>query len=102
MTILQVFVNMEPEAASLNQKNDEKDDTPKSLGENLRNDGANEVTSSEGEVRTDDQTNVPISNYDVPGLARHDQKNDAPDCNTDVLKPAAAESAMCLSNQGMK
>ncbi|KAK7328499.1 hypothetical protein VNO77_22608 [Canavalia gladiata] len=97
-----VSVNQEPEAVSLNQNNDEKNDTPKSLVENLKKDSANEVTSFEGEVRTNDQTNVSISNYEVvPRPAEHGQTSDALNCNTDVLKPAVAENAVCVSNQGL-
>lgn len=65
----------------------------------MKIDGANDVTSSRGEARTNDQTNVPISNLEVP---RHDKRNDVPDCNKEFLKPVTAESAACLSNQGMK
>ncbi|XP_061364937.1 tip elongation aberrant protein 1-like [Gastrolobium bilobum] len=91
-----VSANPEPEAAFLN-RNNENNETPKSLWGNLKNDGANEVISSKGEVQTNDQTNVPISNFEV---SRHDKTSDAPNCNTEFLKPAAAESAVCLSNQG--
>lgn len=99
MTILQVSANPEPEAASLNRSDDGKNEAPKSLGETLKNDGANDVTSSKGEVQTDGQTNILISNFEVP---RHDNKSDAPNCNVEFLKPAPAESAVCLPNQGMK
>ncbi|KAK7330276.1 hypothetical protein VNO77_24466 [Canavalia gladiata] len=88
--------NPEPESAPLNQ-NDENHETPKSFGGNLKNDGANDVTSSKVEVQTSNQTNVLISNFEVP---RHDKNSDAPNCNTEFLKPAVAESATCLSNQG--
>ncbi|XP_027331059.1 tip elongation aberrant protein 1 isoform X2 [Abrus precatorius] len=91
-----ISANPEPESAALNQ-NDEKDETPKSLERNLKNDGANDVTSPKGEVQTNDQTNVLTSNFEVP---RHDKQSDAPDCNTEFLKSAAAESATCLPNQG--
>jgi len=96
MTILQVSANPEPEAAALNQ-NDEKHETPISLSGNLKK--ANDVTSSKDEVQTNDQTNVLISNFEV---TRHDTKFDAPNYNTEFQKPAASESAFCLSNQGMK
>ena len=98
MTIPQVSANPEPEAAALN-RNDEKHETTKSLIGNLTNDGANDVTSSQGEVQTSDQTNVLISNFEVP---RDNKTSDAPNYNTEFLKPAAAESALHLSNQGMK
>ncbi|KAG5153579.1 hypothetical protein AAZX31_05G019100 [Glycine max] len=90
-----VSANPEPEAAALN-RNDEKHETPKSLIGNLTNDGANDVTSSQGEVQTSDQTNVLISNFEVP---RDNKTSDAPNYNTEFLKPAAAESALHLSNQ---
>ncbi|TKY73289.1 Host cell factor [Spatholobus suberectus] len=91
-----VSVNPEPEAVSLNRNGDEKNDTPKSLVESLKNDGSNDVISSIGEVQIGDQLNVPVSNYKIPR-----QTSNAPNCNTDVLKPAAAESAVCLPNQGV-
>ncbi|KAL9326344.1 hypothetical protein ACSQ67_006989 [Phaseolus vulgaris] len=91
-----VSANPEPEAAALNQ-NDEKHETPISLSGNLKK--ANDVTSSKDEVQTNDQTNVLISNFEV---TRHDTKFDAPNYNTEFQKPAASESAFCLSNQGMK
>ncbi|RDX97342.1 Kelch domain-containing protein 3, partial [Mucuna pruriens] len=90
-----VSANPEPEAAALNQ-NDEKHETPKSLEGNLKTDEVNDVTSSKFEVQTNDQTNVLISNFEIPSL---DKNSDAPNYNTEFLKPAAAESAMCLSNQ---
>ncbi|RDX82475.1 tea1, partial [Mucuna pruriens] len=93
VTILQLSVNPEPEAVSLNQ-NDEKNDTPKSLIERLKNDGSNDETSSKGEVQAENQINVPVSNFEI-----RRQASDAPDCNTDVPEPAAGESAGCLSNQ---
>ncbi|XP_068464561.1 acyl-CoA-binding domain-containing protein 5 isoform X2 [Phaseolus vulgaris] len=88
-----VSANPEPEAAALNQ-NDEKHETPISLSGNLKK--ANDVTSSKDEVQTNDQTNVLISNFEV---TRHDTKFDAPNYNTEFQKPAASESAFCLSNQ---
>ncbi|XP_061351969.1 uncharacterized protein LOC133296940 [Gastrolobium bilobum] len=81
---IKVSLNWDPETVSLNQSDDEKNGTPKSLGENLKNDRANDVIRSEGEVQTDDNTNAPTSNDEVPRLPRHDQKSDAPNCNTDV------------------
>lgn len=85
MTILQASADPEPAAASLNRNDNEKNDKSK-------NDGANDnMTRSEVEVRTDDQTNVPISNNEAPRLERHDQKSDA----------AAAEGGMCSSYQGL-
>ena len=97
MTIVQVSVNPEPEAVSMDQNGDEKNDTPKSLIESLKNDGSNDVTSSKGEVQIGGQINVPVSNYEIPR-----QMSDAPNCNADVLKPAAAEIIVCLPNEGMK
>ncbi|BAT76508.1 hypothetical protein VIGAN_01452500 [Vigna angularis var. angularis] len=91
-----VSANQEPEAAALNQ-NDEKHETPISLSENLKKDGANDVICSRDEVQTNDQTNVPISNFE---LTRHDTKFDAPNYNAEFQKPAASESVLCLSNQG--
>lgn len=44
-------------------QNDERHATP-TLGKNLRSDGAN--GSSKGEAQTNYQTNVPISNLEVP------------------------------------
>jgi len=98
ITILQVSANLEPEASALNQ-NDEKHETPISLSEDLKKDGANDVICSKDEVQTNDQTNGPISNFE---LTRHDTKFDAPNYNTEFQKPAASESVLCLSNQGMK
>ncbi|XP_052723198.1 tip elongation aberrant protein 1 isoform X8 [Vigna angularis] len=92
-----VSANQEPEAAALNQ-NDEKHETPISLSENLKKDGANDVICSRDEVQTNDQTNVPISNFE---LTRHDTKFDAPNYNAEFQKPAASESVLCLSNQGI-
>ncbi|KAK7265876.1 hypothetical protein RJT34_33501 [Clitoria ternatea] len=86
-----VSANPEPEAGALN-RNDEKHETPKSFGGNLKNDGANDMTSFKDEF----QTNVLISNFEVP---RHN-RNVAPNCNPEFLKPATAESATSLSNQG--
>ena len=54
-------------------------------------------TSSKGEIQIGVQINVPVSNYEIPT-----QMSDAPNCNADVLKPAAAKSAVCPPNQGMK
>ncbi|XP_027192931.1 uncharacterized protein [Cicer arietinum] len=115
-----VSANPEPEAASVNP-NAEKNETP-TLGVNLKNDGANEVTSSRGDAQTNDQANVlpisnieaqtndqtnvppisnleaqtndqtnvpPISNLEAPRL---DKNSDTPNCNTEFLKPATAES----------
>ncbi|KAH1201500.1 Rab9 effector protein with kelch motifs [Glycine max] len=93
-----VSANPEAEAAALNQ-NDEKHETPKSLIGNLTNDGANDVTSSKGEVQTNDQTNMLISNFEVP---RRDKTSDAPNYNTEFLKPAAAESALHLCSGGFR
>lgn len=80
-------------------QNAEKIEVP-ALGENSKNNGADDVTSSRGETQANDQTNVPISNLAV--ASTHDKKDDAPNCNAEFLKPATAESAMHLSNQGMK
>lgn len=80
------------EAASLN-RNAEKIETP-TLGVNLKNDGANDVTNS----RVEAQTNVPISNSEV---SRLDKNSDASNCNTEFMKPATVESAVNLSNQGV-
>ncbi|KAG5049572.1 hypothetical protein JHK85_010675 [Glycine max] len=91
---IKVSVNPEPEAVSMDQNGDEKNDTPKSLIESLKNDGSNDVTSSKGEVQIGGQINVPVSNYEIPR-----QMSDAPNCNADVLKPAAAKSAVCPPNQ---
>ncbi|KAI4343981.1 hypothetical protein L6164_011261 [Bauhinia variegata] len=184
---LKVSVNKEPEAFSLNQDDDKKNDIPKSLGEDSRNDvlssivdvssidKATDMPSSQTDVPTDDKTiNVPRSKtdvptdgktYDVPSssagipmddktngapisetdvptdvvvpssdvsvatddrtndapafdknvptgnrtngalvsnseVPRHGQTSDEPICNTEVLKPAAFESVLSLSNQG--
>ena len=55
----EVSANPEAEAAALNQ-NDEKHETPKSLIGNLKKYGANDVTSSKGEVQLNDQTKVRV------------------------------------------
>ncbi|CAJ1975402.1 unnamed protein product [Sphenostylis stenocarpa] len=90
-----VSVNPEPEAVSLNQNADEKNDTPKSLIDSLKHDGSNDVTSSKGEIQIGDQINAPVSNYEIPR-----QASDAPNSNATFLKPAAAESSVSLPNQG--
>lgn len=90
-------MQVEPEAASLNQ-NAEKTETP-TLGENLKNDGANHVTNSRVEDQTNAQTNVVIPNLEA---SSRDKNNDTPNCNTEFLKPATAESAVNFSNQGIK
>ncbi|KAJ1428091.1 Kelch-type beta propeller [Sesbania bispinosa] len=76
--IFKVSANHEPEPVPLNRNDDEENDRWKSLGEKLKNDGANDTRSSEGEARTDEQTDVTISNSE------------------------AAENTVCLSKQGMK
>lgn len=88
LTILQVSVNPKPASVSLNQDDDKKIDTANPLGENLRSD----APSIRSEVPTDDQTN------DLPSL----NYNDAPNRNAEVAHPTPAESAVSLSNQGMK
>ncbi|XP_019438940.1 PREDICTED: kelch domain-containing protein 4-like [Lupinus angustifolius] len=96
--IHKVSVDREPEVAFLNQIDGGKYETPKSLGGNLNHDGANDVASSTGDVNTNDQTKVSISKPEVP---RHDNRNDAPNCNTEFFNPVTTESATCLSNQGV-
>ncbi|XP_019451767.1 PREDICTED: tip elongation aberrant protein 1-like isoform X1 [Lupinus angustifolius] len=91
-----ISADREPEAGSSSQIDVEKYETPKSSGGNSNNDGANDVVNSASEVPANDQTNVPISNTEVPS---HDIKNDAPNCNTGFPKPATTESAACPSNQ---
>ncbi|KAF7806276.1 tip elongation aberrant protein 1-like isoform X1 [Senna tora] len=86
-----VVASLVPEIVALNQ-DDKKDDTPKSLGENLRND----APSSRSDVPIVDQTtHFPSLNYEVP---RHDQSSHAPYCSAEVPKSAAAEHALNLSN----
>ncbi|KAI5416546.1 acyl-CoA-binding domain-containing protein 5 isoform X2 [Lathyrus oleraceus] len=100
---------VEPEAASLNQ-NAEKIETPTlgetlkndganhpTLGETLKNDGANHVTNSRVEAQTNVQTIAVIPNLEP---SSHDKNNDAPNCNTEFLKPVTTESAVNFSNQG--
>nr|XP_025617114.1 tip elongation aberrant protein 1 isoform X1 [Arachis hypogaea] len=89
-----VSANPEPEPVSLNRNDDGKNEAPQPIGENAKNDGASDIVSS----KTDGQTSVPISNFEVP---RHDNKSDAPNCNFEFLKPSAAETAVCLPNQGV-
>ncbi|KAI5416547.1 hypothetical protein KIW84_041555 [Lathyrus oleraceus] len=103
------IVQVEPEAASLNQ-NAEKIETPTlgetlkndganhpTLGETLKNDGANHVTNSRVEAQTNVQTIAVIPNLEP---SSHDKNNDAPNCNTEFLKPVTTESAVNFSNQG--
>jgi len=103
MNILQVSVDPEPEASSLNLNSDEKkdsgekNDAPKSLIESLENDGSNDVTSSKGEIQIGDQINVPFFNCEISR-----QTSDAPNCDANILEPAAAESSVSPPNQGME
>lgn len=90
---MQVPTNPGLEAASLN-RNAEKIETP-TLGVNLKYDRANDVTNS----RVEAQSNMPISNSEV---SRLDKNSDPSNCNTEFMKPATAESAVNLSNQGIK
>ncbi|KAK7411323.1 hypothetical protein VNO78_02756 [Psophocarpus tetragonolobus] len=90
---VKVSVNPEREVVSLNQNRDEKNDTQKSSIESLKNDGSNDVSSSKGEVQIN---NVSVSNHQSPR-----QMSGAPNFNADVLNLAAAESSVCLPNQGV-
>ncbi|KAK8465893.1 hypothetical protein PHAVU_009G202800 [Phaseolus vulgaris] len=97
-----VSVDPEPEASSLNLNSDEKkdsgekNDAPKSLIESLENDGSNDVTSSKGEIQIGDQINVPFFNCEISR-----QTSDAPNCDANILEPAAAESSVSPPNQGI-
>lgn len=96
-TILQATVIPEPETVSLNQNRDGQNEIPKSLVESSKNDAPNDLTSFKGEFQTSGQVNIPVSSYEIPR-----QTSEAPNCSTDLQKPAAAESVVCLPNQGMK
>ncbi|XP_057436857.1 tip elongation aberrant protein 1-like isoform X2 [Lotus japonicus] len=83
----------EPAAASLNRNDNERNDKSK-------NDGANDnMTRSEVEVRTDDQTNVPISNNEAPRLERHDQKSDAAAAEGGIAKDCTTRRVEDTENQ---
>jgi len=56
----EVSANPELEAFETLNRNDEKHETPKSLIGNLKKYGANDVTSSKGEVQLNDQTKVRV------------------------------------------
>ncbi|KAI4335890.1 hypothetical protein L6164_014488 [Bauhinia variegata] len=76
---------------------DRTNDVPSSNTDVPTDDKTNDAPISETGGPTSDRTNVaPVSSSEVP---RHDQASDEPICSTEVLKPAAAESVLSLSNQ---